>query len=148
MKLFEIIRTISKMAFRLDNLKREYKNNEPSDVKRWFADNFDPETSSIYFAKYKFDDVSSVGFVRKNQVNGYYQQLDNKLHRFAFGQGLFQNGELTFVWVFSNKDGTMPQEMVNSSLYESCEWAQLDKDDEKLWDHFYPGKDVESYLFL
>lgn len=137
------------MAFRLDSLKREYKNNSQLVCKKWFDDNYDPSVASIYFAKYKYDDMPTVGFVKKNKLNGYYQQLDNKLHSKAFGMGLCIDNELTYIWVFSNRGNPeVPQEMLNSSLYESCEWVQIESTDNKIWDYFYPGEEVDSYLYL
>lgn len=134
------------MSFRLDNFKRKYKNDSKKDVITWFNETFDWNKNCVYYAEYKYDDMPSFDFVRNNKVNGYYQQLSNKLHRSAFGNGLFRDNKLTFVWIFGNKD--LPKEMLDSSLYESCDWSKLDKESNKLWEYFYSEKDSESYLYM
>lgn len=135
------------MGFRADAIKREYKNSSKDEFMKWLSENFDENTNSIYFATYN-DDIPSVGFVRSNKVNGYFQQFDTKLHRTTFGQGIFTNGKLTFVWFFSTNDGNVPVEMTTSSLYEACEWKKVCKDDEKIWTHLYPSDDSETWIYL
>lgn len=149
------------MVFRLDEAKRVYKNEDQESFRNWFLDNFNPEEGSIWFAKYKFDDLPSVGFVLNNQVNGYFQQMDNKLHRSCFGQGVYKDGCLTFVWIVSvgndllvttrrdKGNPEIPTEMKEGPVYSSCEWTLIDDPvDRRIWDHFYPGEDTRSYLFL
>ena len=135
------------MGFRADAVKREYKNSSKEEFMKWFSENFNDDTNSVHFATYT-DDVPSVGFVRSNKVNGYFQQFDTKMHRTTFGQCVFADGKLTFVWVFSTKDGSVPDEMTSSSLYEVCEWEKIEKDDERLWSTLYPNEDTDHWLYL
>lgn len=133
------------MSFRVDDFKREYKNQPQGQVKSWLQEHFDPEQASIYLAVYKEDDIPGVDFVRSNKFNGYYQQMDNKLHSKAFGIGVYHEGQMEYLWIFGEKE--IPPLMKDSPLYEVCDWVPLSLNNEKIWSLVYPESD-ETYLYL
>jgi hypothetical protein len=134
------------MSFRVDAFKREYKNNSPEEVKAWLKDHFDQEKACLYLATYKEDDIPSIGFVRKNKFNGYYQQMDNKLHNKAFGMGVYQEGKMQYLWIFGESE--IPALMKQSPLYDVCDWESLSVEDERIWHLIYPSDEVENYLYM
>lgn len=134
------------MSFRVDAFKREYKNSSIDEVKTWLSEHFDAEKASIYLATYKEDDIPSVGFVRKNKFEGYYQQMDNKLHSKAFGMGVFADGKMQYLWIFGAPE--VPELMQQSPLYEVCNWEKINADDARVWSLIYPDDESEDYLYL
>lgn len=136
----------SKMSFRVDAFKREYKNKPIEQVKTWLSEHFDADKASIYLATYKEDDIPEVGFVRKNKFNGYYQQLDNKMHSKAFAMGVYADGQMHYVWILSTPE--VPVMLKDSALYEVCTWEKVTPEDTRIWTLIYPDTEAESYLFM
>lgn len=132
------------MVFSVDGIKREFSNKSKEEVIEWFNKTYDKKKAVLYYAKYKYDDVPSVLFIRSNKINGYYQQLNNKLHRLAFGVGVWHDKTLSYVWVFRGKE--VPKEMKDSSYYKSCDWEELEQTDGRMWEHLYP-EDGEKYVY-
>lgn len=135
------------MKFPLDPFKSEYSNNPQDLVINWFNENYQEcENNSIYLAKYKNEDLPTIEFIRKNRINGYFQQFDTKIHKIAFGSGFYKDGKLSFVWIFSHENKEVPELMKDSSYFDSFDWTEIDKNDPEILNHLFPT-DGEKYVF-
>ena len=66
----------AKAPFVLDEWKRVYSNEEVTVSIPWFFENFDKETHSIWFAKYKYELDQPMKFMCMNLVGGMFQRLE------------------------------------------------------------------------
>lgn len=97
--------SLPETKFDFEAWKRVYFNQDvEKEAIPWFWNNYDPETMSIWFGNYKYNDEFSKGFMIENFLTGVFSRVE-KLRKIGFavvyiagsGEGNF---ELTSVWVF------------------------------------------------
>jgi len=159
------------MTFNLDAWKREFSNSiDPETSIKWLIDNFNHHTHGIRQAEITGLN-GSMKFIRANTINGYFQQLDGKLHKTAFGVAIINPQDpttATCLWLFKFSDPVagadnktdleekvdhemIPSEMVDSALDGACENSWKIVGTEQLESlsrsYFFPPPDSESYVF-
>lgn len=133
-------------TFNMNNWKSVYSNELTSNSYKYLKKYEYDESISFYIGEYKYN-LPVLDFMQSNLVKGFFQNLDNNIHKSTFGIGLILNkNKLVFSFVFDNDD--IPPLFKNSSLYDSCEWLKVNlKNIEEI---MYPNLfDVQNYqLFV
>jgi len=71
-------------SFPLDELKRQYSNNEYVDSFKWLEEHFDPQEYSLWRAKYKYNDELTQVFMSSNLIGGFHNRLEGS-RKYLFG---------------------------------------------------------------
>ncbi len=108
--------------FNMNDWKNFYSNNHSEESYQWLCEHYS-SNQCLFLGTFQ-DKLPVIDFMKTNLINGFYQALDNKLHRNTFGTGLLKDKILTFVFLFDGIE--MPELFKDSSLYEACIWTKID----------------------
>eukprot|EP00010_Vexillifera_abyssalis_P007710 CAMPEP_0201550050 /NCGR_PEP_ID=MMETSP0173_2-20130828/6465_1 /ASSEMBLY_ACC=CAM_ASM_000268 /TAXON_ID=218659 /ORGANISM="Vexillifera sp., Strain DIVA3 564/2" /LENGTH=419 /DNA_ID=CAMNT_0047959927 /DNA_START=118 /DNA_END=1377 /DNA_ORIENTATION=- len=105
----------------------------------YFWSKFEPDSMSVWFANYKYNDEQKVPFMASNLVNGFCQRVPTKVSRGAFGDFLiFQNeeaGHLEICGAFLFRGHEIPEMFKENPDFTAYDWAKVDLSDpeQKEW---------------
>lgn len=143
-----MIPSLSKMV-NMNAFKRIFSNEGIDEIKTFVRDNVDLEKDSLYIATYKGKEIfqTPLEFIRKNKINRYID-FSGKVSKVAFCAGFYSESDeptLSFVWLISGKK--LPQEVKDSIMFDDFTFEMLEKDDQRIWEHWYPPELSEKYIF-
>lgn len=99
--------TLPKGKFDFDDFKRFYSNQDVDKSIPYFWDKFDPETHSIWYCEYKYNDELTKIFMSCNLIGGMYQRIE-KMRKAAFASMCLFGGDndstISGVWVWRGHD--------------------------------------------
>lgn len=75
---------LPRSTFVLDDLKRQYSNNDSSVALKWFWENCNFEEYSIWKVKYKYNDELTLTFMSNNLIGGFNNRLEAS-RKYIFG---------------------------------------------------------------
>ncbi len=132
--------------FNMNDWKNFYSNNPHISSHEWLCQHYS-DKQCLYVGGFH-DDLPILSFMRSNLIKGFYQALDNKLHRNAFGTGILRDDRLSFVFLFDGIE--MPELFKDSSLHDSCIWTKAELDQVKYIlypDLFTEDGDYEFFVY-
>ncbi|GAA5883956.1 hypothetical protein JCM16303_004724 [Sporobolomyces ruberrimus] len=119
--------SLPKPTLVMDEVKRQYSNNETKDFMKWFAENYNSNEYSLWRADFAYPDELTQVFMSSNLITGFHTRLEAS-RKFLFGNmgvyGTANNSTITGVYMLR---GQNHEDVFNVAPdWESYKFSPLD----------------------
>ncbi|GAA6063164.1 hypothetical protein JCM10212_005009 [Sporobolomyces blumeae] len=119
--------SLPKATLVLDEVKRQYSNNETADFMKWLDNNYNPNEYSLVRAAFKYPEDLTQVFMSANQITGLHTRLEGS-RKYLFGNmgvyGTANNSIIVGVYMFR---GNNVEDIFSVAPdWESYEFTPLD----------------------